>query len=153
MAWQQRTDVDGARFYLNTATGASSWLKLADDAPPSAGNRIAPSDSGAFDYDAFWRDAWRAANATAPPAWLGRRPPRVFVYDDLPAPFSDWSPDGSGAEATAFGRPLGGSVYDPETNRFGPLDVVEAYDIEGGSWSAAEPMGTARKYFAAVAGL
>ena len=34
----------------------------------------------------------------------------------------------------------------------GTHDVVEAYDIEGGSWSAAEPMATPRKSFAAVAG-
>ena len=34
----------------------------------------------------------------------------------------------------------------------GPLDVVEAFDIEGGSWSAAEPMATPRWQFAAVAG-
>ena len=124
MAWQQRTDELGATYYQNTATGASSWLKLADDATPSASDRIAPStsnDNGAFDYDAFWRDAWRTANATAPPAWLGRRPPRVFVYDDLPAPFSDWSPDGSGAEATAFGRPLGGSVYDTSGYAFAAM--------------------------------
>ena len=32
-----------------------------------------------------------------------------------------------------------------------PRDVVEAYDIEGGSWSAAEPMTTPRTFFAAVA--
>ena len=32
------------------------------------------------------------------------------------------------------------------------LDVVEAYDIEGGSWSAAEPMAAPRGAFAAVAG-
>ena len=32
------------------------------------------------------------------------------------------------------------------------LDVVEAFDIEGGSWSAAEPMGAPRYRFAAVAG-
>ena len=31
-------------------------------------------------------------------------------------------------------------------------DVTEAYDIEGGSWSAAEPMGTPRNGLAAVAG-
>ena len=32
------------------------------------------------------------------------------------------------------------------------LDVVEAYDIEGGSWSAAEPMATPRLKLAVVAG-
>ena len=31
-------------------------------------------------------------------------------------------------------------------------DAVEAYDIEGGSWSAAEPMAAPRKHLAAVAG-
>ena len=31
-----------------------------------------------------------------------------------------------------------------------PLDVVDAYDIVGGSWSAAEPMATPRYRFAAV---
>ena len=30
--------------------------------------------------------------------------------------------------------------------------VVEAYDIEGGSWPAAEPLGTPRGGFAAVTG-
>ena len=35
---------------------------------------------------------------------------------------------------------------------FAVFDVVEAFDIEGGSWSAAEPMGTPRRGFAAVAG-
>ena len=34
----------------------------------------------------------------------------------------------------------------------GLLDVVEAYDIESGSWAAAEPRGTPRYGLAAVAG-
>ena len=42
---------------------------------------------------------------------------------------------------------LGGLDADYNT-----LDAVESYDIEGGSWSAAEPMATGRAYFAAVAG-
>ena len=44
---------------------------------------------------------------------------------------------------------LGGYAWpDPADS----VDVAEAYDTEGGSWSAAEPMGTPRRYFAAVAG-
>ena len=47
---------------------------------------------------------------------------------------------------------LGGYMYDGDPFGGDGLDVVEAYDIEGGSWSAAEPMGTPRAGLAAVAG-
>ena len=48
---------------------------------------------------------------------------------------------------------LGGAVYDGFDPLNGiPTDAAEAFDIEGGSWTAAEPMATPRMYFAAVAG-
>ena len=52
---------------------------------------------------------------------------------------------------------LGGSGPTGEIDAWGhnvngPYDAAEAYDIEGGSWSAAEPMATPRGSFAAVAG-
>ena len=56
----------------------------------------------------------------------------------------------SGLAAAIVGNTLfalGGQDADWNT-----LDVVEAYGIEGGSWSAAEPMATPRKHLAAVAG-
>ena len=49
----------------------------------------------------------------------------------------------TGHSVTLFA--LGGDYY-------GAKDAVEAFDIEGGSWSAAEPMATPRMYLAAVAG-
>ena len=52
---------------------------------------------------------------------------------------------------------LGGHGLTGETDNYGrpatgPRDVAEAYDVEGGSWSAAEPMATWRQDFGAVAG-
>jgi hypothetical protein len=46
---------------------------------------------------------------------------------------------------------LGGNYADVSTTPRG-LAVVEAYDIESGTWSAAEPMDVPRQGFAAVAG-
>ena len=54
---------------------------------------------------------------------------------------------GAGAAGPLAGGALGGADAD-----YNPLDAVEAYDIEGGSWAAAEPMATPRNGLAAVAG-
>ena len=63
-----------------------------------------------FDYDGFWQASWARANLTSVDvaADESRRAavPRVFVYDRLRKPFSDWDPSKPTALNEAFGKPL-----------------------------------------------
>ena len=81
-------------------------------------------DNSPFDYHAFWAQVWDHANRThtglAAQSARQDRQPCVFIYDQLPKPFSDWNVTAPTAFREAFGQPLKsvGSVQIRDTSGY-----------------------------------